>query len=81
VPKLSAPPDSQSGLSSGEGGSDVPFLVGAAVVREAGVVRLRFALTDGQPRTLDHIGWQLLGGLRRVRWRVVFRRCHDRRRA
>jgi RNA polymerase primary sigma factor len=24
--------------------------------REAGVVRLRFGLTDGQPRTLDEIG-------------------------
>ncbi|MDQ4032598.1 MAG: RNA polymerase sigma factor, partial [Actinomycetota bacterium] len=24
--------------------------------REAGVVRLRFGLTDGQPRTLDQIG-------------------------
>jgi RNA polymerase primary sigma factor len=24
--------------------------------REAGIVRLRFGLTDGQPRTLDEIG-------------------------
>lgn len=24
--------------------------------REAGVIRLRFGLTDGQPRTLDQIG-------------------------
>ncbi|MDD4866488.1 MAG: RNA polymerase sigma factor, partial [Mycobacterium sp.] len=31
--------------------------------REAGVVRLRFGLTDGQPRTLDEIG-QVYGGTR-----------------
>jgi RNA polymerase primary sigma factor len=24
--------------------------------REAGIVRLRFGLTDGQPRTLDQVG-------------------------
>lgn len=38
--------------------------------REAGVVRLRFGLTDGQPRTLDEIG-QVYGGVTRERIRQI----------
>jgi RNA polymerase primary sigma factor len=37
--------------------------------REAGIVRLRFGLTDGQPRTLDEIGH--LYGITRERIRQI----------
>jgi len=37
--------------------------------REAGIVRLRFGLTDGQPRTLDHIGH--IYGITRERIRQI----------
>jgi RNA polymerase primary sigma factor len=37
--------------------------------REAGVIRLRFGLTDGRPRTLDEIG--LVYGVTRERIRQI----------
>jgi RNA polymerase primary sigma factor len=44
--------------------------------REAGVVRLRFGLTDGQPRTLDEIG-QVYGVTRERIRRSSRRRCQS----
>ncbi|MGH3763622.1 MAG: RNA polymerase sigma factor [Pseudonocardiaceae bacterium] len=35
---------------------DLQFVLATLSEREAGIVRLRFGLTDGQPRTLDQVG-------------------------
>jgi len=39
-----------------DAGTQLQSVLATLSEREAGVVRLRFGLTDGQPRTLDEIG-------------------------
>ncbi|MBI2699392.1 MAG: RNA polymerase subunit sigma [Mycobacterium sp.] len=48
---IPTPPSSQH-----SGGDQLQSVLDTLSEREAGVVRLRFGLTDGQPRTLDEIG-------------------------
>ena len=56
VGEAEAQPD-DAGLPLGQGLQDqLTSVLQTLSEREAGVVRLRFGLTDGQPRTLDEIG-------------------------